>query len=126
VTQRDGNGGWISDSTEVQYSRISGNWSKYYNRLRNIRGRKHIRLNELLELHEHQQGLCALTGEPMTCELSVGTVSLTNASIDRIDHGGDYSLNNIRLVCRIANIMRWTMSDEELLNWCRKVTMWND
>lgn len=121
MAKRDGEGGWIADSTEIQYARISGNWAKYYNRLRNIRGRQHLSVEDLLFLHASQNGLCALSGVPLTCDLKVGEVCLTNASLDRIEHGGKYNLNNIRLVCSIVNKMRWNMSDEDLKVWCERI-----
>lgn len=57
----------------------------------------------------------------MTCILEKGKINFTNASIDRIIPGGDYTETNIRLVCRMANIMKWNMTDGELREWCIRI-----
>lgn len=110
-----------SMSLDNQYKRISNSWPLYLRRLRYKPIRAHISVEDLLNLLNKQNYRCALTGELLTCSLNKGTVSLTNASIDRIIPGGPYTLDNIRLVCRIANIMKWNMSDAKLKEWCRKI-----
>ena len=110
-------------STENQYKEISGNWTRYFSRLLYTNGRRKDKLTRdvLLLLLKEQNHLCALTKLPLTCELSNGVISLTNASIDRINPGSEYTKENIRLVCRIVNIMKWNMSDEELFIWCQRI-----
>ena len=44
-----------------------------------------------------------------------------NASVDRINPGKDYSIDNIRLVCNHVNMMRSDLSDEELLKYCKAI-----
>lgn len=108
-------------STENQYKRISRNWRRYLQRLLYGKGRESLSVEDLLTLLEKQNGKCALTGSDLTCELGLGMIHMTNVSIDRIRPGGPYSLDNIRLVCRIANVMKWNMSDQELKEWCKKI-----
>lgn len=110
-----------SETTARQYATISGDWAKYYNRLRCRKGRADLTLDDLLRAHERQNGLCALTGEPMTCRLERGIITRTNASIDRVVPGGEYTPENIRLVCVAINKLRGNMSDAEFIEWCRKV-----
>jgi hypothetical protein len=109
-------------STEDQYRSISGNWKRYFSRILHRTGRTELTVDDLLNLLDQQNERCALTNEPLTCILVKGETYRTNASIDRIQPGGAYSLDNIRLVCRIVNTMRWDMSDSELIYWCRKIT----
>ena len=45
----------------------------------------------------------------------------SNASIDRIDAGGEYKVENIQLVCSVVNSFRRDMSVEEYVDWCKKV-----
>ena len=73
----------------------------------------------LVKLLNDQEGKCALTGVQLTCILEKGNITHTNASIDRIEAGGPYILENIRLTCARVNVMRSNMSDEELLYWCK-------
>ena len=52
---------------------------------------------------------------------TLGSQTCTNASIDRIEHDGDYTLANVRLVCRVVNTMRTRLTDEQLFDWCQKI-----
>ena len=45
----------------------------------------------------------------------------TNASIDRIDPKGDYSVENVHLVCAALNKFRIDTSLQEFVDWCTKV-----
>lgn len=110
------------ESTGAQYKLISGNWEKYYNRLRCQKNRQGLALEVLLALHEKQGGLCALSGVPLTCKLEKGAKCLTNASIDRINPKGAYSEDNIQLVCVALNIFRVDMPVAEFVDWCKKVS----
>lgn len=114
--------------TDSQYKLISGNWVRYLSRLLYVSGRKRIGLTrgDLLFLLEKQNYRCAISGEALTCVLEKGTICLTNASVDQIIPNGGYQIDNIRLVCRAANIMKWTMSDKELHDWCRKILKYGE
>jgi hypothetical protein len=70
---------------------------------------------------DRQYGLCALSGEPLTCLRKSGVKYKTNASIDRIEAKGSYAEDNIQLVCVAVNKFRIDMDIEEYINWCRKV-----
>lgn len=74
----------------------------------------------LIALYYKQGGRCAVTGETMTFNCATGRCH-TNISIDRIDSSRGYEKENVRLVCHIINTMKWTMSDEELVDWCEKI-----
>ena len=108
-------------STENQYKRINYNWRKYLQKLIYHKNRQDISLDYLLELIKKQDYKCALSGQPLTCVLNKGMKSFTNASLDRIIPGCEYKEGNVRLVCRIANIMKWNMSDIELKTWCARI-----
>lgn len=85
--------------------------------------RSSLSVADLHTLFTKQNGLCALTKQPMTwLPPSQPNVRVnTNISIDRIDAYGAYTLDNVRLVCGIANIMRQKMTDNELLFWCSQI-----
>ena len=107
-----------------QYERISNNWPKYFHRLIVQKQREQLTVEILLNQYEKQKGLCALTGVPLECTLEIGNINLKNASIDRIipgSLGGEYTQDNIRLVCSIVNKMRQALSDEELRHWCKLI-----
>ena len=89
-------------------------------------GRRHgnrkftLSRDDLANKWNEQRGLCALTGFPMTHVMG-GHFVMTNASVDRIDNNGPYSNNNTRLVCRMANHMKFQMTDLELVEWCSAI-----
>lgn len=76
--------------------------------------------DDLLGQHLRQDGKCAITGVPMTCNL-VANGKHSQASVDRIDSGGNYSIDNIQIVCNIVNIMKHDMPQSEFLKWCKAV-----
>lgn len=71
-------------------------------------------------LWEKQNGLCAISNIPMTCELSNGRTS-TNVSIDQINPHLGYTKNNIQLVCMAVNQMKSDLSMEELYMFCESI-----
>lgn len=111
------------ETTERQYALISGDWRKYFNRLcsRSF-NRGALTADMLLALLDKQGGKCALSGELMTCDLVKGVRSPTNASIDRINPKGEYTADNIQLVCAIINKFRIDTSVAEFIDWCKKVS----
>jgi len=115
-----------SISTEYQYKEISGNWLRYFSRLASQKHRQDLTASILLEVYDEQNGLCALSGEPLTCVLEKGTICKTNASIDRIVAGGPYTKDNVQLVCRALNLWRGDTDLMEFIEWCNKVSKFHN
>lgn len=115
-------------STDNQYRKISGNWERYLARLLYYGGRKRDKLTreDLMRQLVKQNYLCALTGVPLTCELEIGVMSQTNASVDRILAGGAYTPDNIQLVCRAVNMWRCNTPVQDFVAWCRAVVDHHD
>ena len=111
------------ESTARQYKLISGNWEKYFARLcsRSFR-RELLSKHDCVALLVAQDYKCALTGVELTCNLSVGNICKTNASIDRIEPTKGYTLDNVQLVCSVINKFRINTSIEEFVDWCKKVS----
>lgn len=109
-------------STESQYKLISGNWERYMSRLI-ARGdrRKVLTRQNMLDLLQAQDYRCALSGVPLTCTLEKGVKAPANASLDRINPGGAYTLDNVQLVCRVLNSWRSDTPLIEFIEWCRRV-----
>lgn len=99
----------------------SDNWRNYLSCVISHRKRnKEITPDECMDILVKQNYKCALTGVELTNIRGKGKV-LTNASLDQIKHSGGYNKNNVRIVCYIVNVMRNTMEDTELVEWCHKI-----
>jgi hypothetical protein len=110
-----------------QYERISGDWTRYFNRLnRRTTKRPTLTTTHLKAQLEKQNGLCALSGVPLTCLLEQGKKFKTNASIDRIRAGEEYTPDNIQLVCSALNSWRADTDLAEFIWFCRQVTKHQD
>jgi len=108
-------------ATEKTLRSRGASLTRYLRSLLNHKQRKaHLTTEMLLELYASQSGLCALSGRPMTYILMQGRVA-TNISIDQIVAQGGYTPGNIRLVCKQANVMKFTETDEQLLAWCKDI-----
>jgi len=88
--------------------------------------KKFFNAKDLENLYYKQKGLCALSGVPMTTfsnrtKESKWRAFHTNISVDRIDSTKGYELDNIQLVCYIANTMKNTLTDAELIWWCEQI-----
>lgn len=116
-------------STEEQYKRISGNWSRYFSRLAQNSRRKfkapNLSADVLLRMLKQQKGRCALSGIQLTCLMQVGVVTDTNASVDRIDCKGQYTLGNVQLVAQSLNHFKYRTSMARFIWWCKKVADYN-
>ena len=109
-------------TTKSQYAKISGNWSRFVCRLLYSSGRKRAGMTRefLLDLLEKQNYKCAISGEPLTCQLGEGVELLTNISIDQIKAGQGYHPENVQLVQKIFNIMKWNQDYPVFIENCRK------
>jgi hypothetical protein len=76
------------------------------------------------ELFLKQDKKCTLTGITLTfAESYEGEgVRLQTASLDRIDSNKPYVEDNVQWVHKAINKMKNSLSDEDLIEWCQKVT----
>lgn len=74
--------------------------------------------DDLLGRCLEQNNRCAITGIPMTFEMDGVFNKRTQASVDRIDSTGNYSVNNIQIVCNVVNLMKQDMNTAEFMRWC--------
>ena len=114
-----------SVSTESQYKYISGNWVRYFSRLMR-KWRSGLTTQDLINQLNKQNGKCALSGIELTCQLEAGKRFKTNASIDRIQAGGDYSPDNIQLICSALNSWRADSDLNEFIWFCKQVTEYQE
>ena len=109
--------------TELGYKQMSGSWPKYLRGLIQMHKKKrgHLNENQLIEMLERQKYKCALTGVKMTCLRAKGIKFKTNASIDRINSDLGYNIDNIQMVCSIVNGLKVDLTNDDFIEWCRKV-----
>lgn len=88
---------------------------------KNLAATSQITAQDIVDMWNSQNGLCAVTGRKMTHIYGSGAAIPTNASIDRIDNSIGYEPGNVRLVCKAVNYMKHCMTDAELLDWCQAV-----
>lgn len=104
---------------EKSYKMMNCNPEKYIKHLIQKPNRKHLKLEEVLDLYNRQGGKCALSGVELTfVKIPNHEKVHTNLSIDRIDSSKGYDIDNIQLVAAIVNIMKSTLSVKELIQWC--------
>lgn len=90
-------------------------------RRKKLHSQSQVTTKVLIDLWRSQNGMCAITGVQMTALRGMGHAVQTNVSIDRIDSNGGYTLDNIRLVCKAVNVMKYVLSDAELLEWASRI-----
>jgi hypothetical protein len=114
---------WGPDKLQFTAFRRTRNVRAYlsYLRAKAVRRGGHcVSVDALETLWFSQNGLCAITGWPMTMELSRGVVP-TNCSIDRVDSSQGYEPGNVQLVCRAVNVAKHDLSPNDFLQLCRAV-----
>jgi hypothetical protein len=103
------------------YRNIRISW---YNRIRyNAESRKRlwsITMDDLANRMEQQQGRCALTGWSIYFP-EIRDAGEGQASVDRIDSAGDYTLDNIQLLDARINMMKQSYSQDFFIHACRAI-----
>jgi len=84
-----------------------------------------LNLSDLIDLYKKQDGRCAISNEIMTYQRTKRMHNAFNISLDRIDSSKNYDINNVQLVCWMANRMKGEHSLEDLIKWCDKIIKYN-
>lgn len=105
------------------YGQISG--SLWNNITQNAKRRGitlDVNIIQAWELFLQQKCRCALSGVEIWFADRVGAGDKVNtASLDRIDSSKPYTLDNIQWVHKHINNMKQSLSDNEFVEWCRRV-----
>jgi transposase len=75
--------------------------------------------DEIDEIWEKQNGLCALTGKIMHAKFRGS--KFDRASLDRIDSNGCYNKSNCQIVLGILNICKNTLNNVDFIKMCEEV-----
>lgn len=111
------NKGWQKHSPSKFFSGAIINKWKVNAFARNIEW--NVSYDQLDQLWEKQNGLCALTGKQMIPS-NKGN-KMTIASLDRIDNSIGYRDGNIQLVLGILNICKNILHNNEFIDMCKEV-----
>lgn len=86
-----------------------------------------ITIKEAWEKFENQKGLCSLTKVPIYFPRNSTTEeSKYTASLDRIDSSKGYVIDNIQWVHKDINMMKHKYSQDDFIDWCRKVSKFQE
>lgn len=90
-------------------------------RARNKKMKFDLTIDYLKELYTLQGGLCKYTGFQMSIDFNIEGGLPTSISIDRIKSSKGYVRGNVVLCCFQANVMKHSLTHEELKKWCRAI-----
>lgn len=83
----------------------------------------------LKSVYDGQEGICPFTGIKMNLPKRSRygiNGDPYKASLDRIDNAKGYRKGNVRFVSYMANIARSSFTDEQLIEFCRRVVAYTD
>jgi len=110
------------------YMELSGTtFNRYRQGARNRKIDFNITIEEIWNQFILQNKKCKFTGIVLTLTDSNRDSYGYNdtASLDRIDSSKGYNKDNVQWVHKKINIMKMSMSDEELINWCKIIAEHN-
>ena len=82
-----------------------------------------LEFEDVIQLWYEQEGKCALSGMFMTWQKDGSGKKELNISIDRIDPHIGYILGNIQLVTTRVNILKHSLTEDELYWWCKNIVV---
>lgn len=80
-----------------------------------------ITIEYMNELWEKQNGICALSGIQLNISEKVTDRTNTTASLDRIDSSKGYVEGNVQWVHKDINRIKWGLTNEKFIDYCKRV-----
>lgn len=119
LLEKEGRWNWTG------YKELSGfNWSRILNGAKERGIEVKITIQHAWELFEKQNRKCALTGDILTFPTKNSSYDGT-ASLDRIDSSKGYVEGNVQWVHKHINTIKWDLTQEDFIKWCKKVANYN-
>ena len=81
----------------------------------------HLSVKDMWNIFVLQNRKCSLSGKELFFSPLQVSGKKTNASLDRIDSNGGYTLDNVQWVTKDINLAKRTLSQEAFINVCRDV-----
>lgn len=107
------------------FESISGSMFYHYKRNAKLRNLEFSITKEYLwQIYLQQNKKCVYTGFDLDLEKKENSRNRTpsNASLDRIDSNKGYIEGNVQWVFKIINMMKWDLSHETFINYCKIIT----
>lgn len=82
-----------------------------------------INIKDIYDLYIKQSKRCAISG--IKIKFKKNSKDEQTASLDRIDSSKHYSIENIQWVHKKINTMKWNLSQEEFINYCKIIAKHN-
>lgn len=138
--QKKSCGCWKTDTTLEKprnrnwggYGEISGEFFTAVKSSAKIRNLEfNITIEQIWDLFLKQDRKCALSGVELKFILTARNRNLPRngklktASLDRIDSSKGYTLDNVQWIHKHVNHIKMSLSDEDFINWCRKIVAHN-
>lgn len=99
-------------------------WNRTRVRAKNQKIIFNLTVEQLWDLAQKQNKLCAISKQPLIFNLNVK--GKHNASLDRIDSSKGYELGNVQWVTKEVNFAKHTMNQNEFILLCKQVAKNND
>lgn len=78
-----------------------------------------ISIEDMEKQYKKQNGLCAISNIELTMPIARTMFKQCTASLDRIDSNKGYIVNNIQWVHKKVQQMKWNISQNEFIEWCK-------
>lgn len=85
-----------------------------------------ISIEEAWELFIKQDRRCAISGAPLSFARNLNRQNdEQTASLDRIDNSKGYTIDNVKWVHKTINMMKNTLTENQLVEWCKAITQYH-
>lgn len=117
-------GCWQRDKNWTGHEEISGSyWGHTQTRARLADIEHTVTIEDAWQVFVDQDRKCALSGVTLTfCrKFNDEGKDKQTASLDRIDSSKGYTFGNVQWLHKTVNKMKLNMTDEEFVEWCRRI-----
>lgn len=98
-----------------------------FQRIKNGANRRNIKfeitIEDMYNQWNIQNGICALSGVKLT--YYENSAYIYTASLDRIESSKGYTVDNIQWIHKDINKMKMDLSQDKLIDWCKKIASYN-
>lgn len=105
------------------YGEISGSYWSHFKHNAKLKNRiVEISIEEAWQVFINQNRKCAISGMELSFAKNyIKNPSSQDASLDRKDSNSGYVIDNVQWVHKVVNKIKNTLSDEELISWCKVI-----